>query len=72
MATGRLIDLKNTYKEALHCLLRLHVDAPLSLSELNFHRRLQLQVSKNEEMLRDFRRFLFKEICRDLHYGTFC
>ena len=44
MKTEKVIALKNTYKEALHCMLRLHVEAPLNLSELNFHQRLQLQV----------------------------
>lgn len=43
MKTERVITLKNTYKEALHCMLKLHVDAPLDLSELHFLRRLQLQ-----------------------------
>ncbi|XP_046484063.1 uncharacterized protein [Neodiprion pinetum] len=43
MNTERVVDLKNTYKEALHCMLKLHVDAPLNLPELNFHQRLQLQ-----------------------------
>lgn len=43
MKTERVISLKNTYKEALHCMLKLHVDAPLNLPELNFHQRLQLQ-----------------------------
>ncbi|XP_014600705.1 PREDICTED: myb-like protein P [Polistes canadensis] len=41
--TNRVITLKNTYKEALKCMLKLHVDAPLDLSELHFLRRLQLQ-----------------------------
>ncbi|KAI4495528.1 hypothetical protein M0802_008540 [Mischocyttarus mexicanus] len=41
--TDRVITLKNTYKEALQCMLKLHVDAPLNLSELHFLRRLQLQ-----------------------------
>ncbi|XP_024943391.1 uncharacterized protein LOC107269877 isoform X2 [Cephus cinctus] len=43
MKTENVIALKNTYKEALHCMLKLHVDAPLNLPELNFHQRLQLQ-----------------------------
>ncbi|KAL7305223.1 hypothetical protein TKK_0002608 [Trichogramma kaykai] len=43
MKTEKIIALKNTYREALHCMLRLHVDAPLNLPELNFHQRLQLQ-----------------------------
>ncbi|KAK2582579.1 hypothetical protein KPH14_004867 [Odynerus spinipes] len=43
MKTERVITLKNTYKEALHCMLKLHVDAPLNLPELHFLRRLQLQ-----------------------------
>lgn len=47
MNTEKVIALKNTYKEALHCMLRLHVDAPLNLPELNFHKRLQLQVHCN-------------------------
>ena len=46
MKTEKIIALKNTYKEALHCMLRLHVDAPLNLPELNFHQRLQLQVNE--------------------------
>ncbi|XP_076682437.1 uncharacterized protein LOC143376219 isoform X1 [Andrena cerasifolii] len=41
--TERVIALKNTYKEALHCMLKLHVDAPLNRSEFNFLHRLQLQ-----------------------------
>lgn len=32
MRTERVIALKNTYKEALHCMLKLHVDAPLNRS----------------------------------------
>lgn len=44
MRTERVIALKNTYKEALHCMLKLHVDAPLNRSEFNFLHRLQLQV----------------------------
>lgn len=44
MITERVIALKNTYKEALHCMLKLHVDAPLNRSEFNFLHRLQLQV----------------------------
>ncbi|XP_033329590.2 uncharacterized protein LOC117222150 isoform X2 [Megalopta genalis] len=43
MRTERVIALKNTYKEALHCMLKLHVDAPLNRSESNFLYRLQLQ-----------------------------
>ncbi|XP_043527319.1 uncharacterized protein LOC122537801 isoform X1 [Frieseomelitta varia] len=43
MRTERVIALKNTYKEALHCMLKLHVDAPLNRSEFNFLHRLQLQ-----------------------------
>ncbi|KAK0170795.1 hypothetical protein PV328_008593 [Microctonus aethiopoides] len=43
MKTERVVTLKNTYKEALHCMLKLHVDAPLELAELNFHKRLQHQ-----------------------------
>ncbi|XP_076248940.1 uncharacterized protein LOC143188509 isoform X2 [Calliopsis andreniformis] len=43
MQTERVIALKNTYKEALHCMLKLHVDAPLNRSEFNFLHRLQLQ-----------------------------
>ncbi|XP_012254971.2 uncharacterized protein LOC105685459 isoform X1 [Athalia rosae] len=43
MKTERVIALKSIYKEALHCMLKLHVDAPLNLPELNFHQRLQLQ-----------------------------
>ncbi|XP_058800279.1 uncharacterized protein LOC131669433 isoform X2 [Phymastichus coffea] len=43
MKTEKVIALKNTYREALHCMLKLHVDAPLNLPELNFHQRLQLQ-----------------------------
>ncbi|XP_076385520.1 uncharacterized protein LOC100875937 isoform X2 [Megachile rotundata] len=43
MRTERVIALKNTYKEALHCMLKLHVDAPLNRSEFNFLQRLQLQ-----------------------------
>lgn len=45
MKTDRVITLKNTYKEALQCMLKLHVDAPLDLSELHFLHRLQLQVT---------------------------
>ncbi|XP_043288864.1 uncharacterized protein Cp110 [Venturia canescens] len=43
MQTERVLALKSTYGEALRCMLRLHVDAPLALPELNFHQRLQLQ-----------------------------
>ncbi|XP_015121971.1 uncharacterized protein LOC107044560 [Diachasma alloeum] len=43
MKTEQIISLKNTYREALHCMLKLTVDAPLELAELNFHKRLQLQ-----------------------------
>ncbi|XP_034946244.1 uncharacterized protein Cp110 [Chelonus insularis] len=43
MKTERVMTLKNTYKEALHCMLKLHVDAPWELPELNFHKRLQHQ-----------------------------
>ncbi|XP_076286753.1 uncharacterized protein LOC143212171 isoform X2 [Lasioglossum baleicum] len=43
MRTERVIALKNTYREALHCMLKLHVDAPLNRSESNFLFRLQLQ-----------------------------
>ncbi|XP_017884073.1 centriolar coiled-coil protein of 110 kDa-like isoform X1 [Ceratina calcarata] len=43
MRTERVIGLKNTYKEALHCMLKLHVDAPLNRSEFNLLHRLQLQ-----------------------------
>nr|XP_031827895.1 uncharacterized protein LOC116424954 isoform X2 [Nomia melanderi] len=43
MRTERVIALKNIYKEALHCMLKLHVDAPLNRSEFNFLYRLQLQ-----------------------------
>ena len=44
MKTEHILTLRNTYKEAIQCMLKLHVEAPLSLSELNFHQRLQLQV----------------------------
>lgn len=44
MKTERVMTLKNTYREALHCMLKLHVDAPWELAELNFHKRLQHQV----------------------------
>lgn len=44
MRTERVITLKKIYKEALHCMLKLHVDAPLNLAEVNFLHRLQLQV----------------------------
>ncbi|XP_054012907.1 uncharacterized protein LOC128894884 [Hylaeus anthracinus] len=43
MRTERVVALKNTYKEALHCMLKLHVDAPLNRSEISFLHRLQLQ-----------------------------
>ncbi|XP_014476456.1 PREDICTED: putative uncharacterized protein DDB_G0277255 isoform X2 [Dinoponera quadriceps] len=43
MRTERVITLKKIYKEALHCMLKLHVDAPLNLAEVNFLHRLQLQ-----------------------------
>ncbi|KAG7211138.1 hypothetical protein KM043_010463 [Ampulex compressa] len=43
MKTERVVALKDTYKEALHYMLKLHVDAPLNLSELQFLHRLQLQ-----------------------------
>lgn len=43
MKTERVITLKNTYKEALHYMLKLHIDAPLELPELEFHQRLQHQ-----------------------------
>ncbi|RLU21892.1 hypothetical protein DMN91_006269 [Ooceraea biroi] len=43
MRTERVITLKKTYKEALQCMLKLHVDAPLNLAEVNFLHRLQLQ-----------------------------
>ncbi|XP_017753216.1 PREDICTED: uncharacterized protein LOC108545908 [Eufriesea mexicana] len=43
MRTERVIALKNTYKEALHYILKLHIDAPLNRSEFNFLHRLQLQ-----------------------------
>ncbi|XP_014211944.1 uncharacterized protein LOC106641881 [Copidosoma floridanum] len=43
MKSEKVIALKNTYREALHCMLKLHIDAPLKLAELNFHQRLQLQ-----------------------------
>ncbi|XP_043248082.1 uncharacterized protein LOC122394949 [Colletes gigas] len=43
MRTERVIALKNTYKEALHYMLKLHVDAPLNRSEISFLHRLQLQ-----------------------------
>ena len=51
MRTERVIALKNTYKEALHCMLKLHVDAPLNRSEFNFLHRLQLQVMSRQAML---------------------
>ncbi|XP_033231185.1 uncharacterized protein LOC117182216 isoform X2 [Belonocnema kinseyi] len=43
LKTEHVNALKNTYKEAIKCMLKLHVDAPLNLSELKFHQRLQLQ-----------------------------
>ncbi|XP_012537476.2 putative mediator of RNA polymerase II transcription subunit 24 [Monomorium pharaonis] len=43
MHTERVITLKRTYKEALQCMLKLHVDAPLNLAEVDFLHRLQLQ-----------------------------
>ncbi|XP_020292196.1 uncharacterized protein LOC109858904 [Pseudomyrmex gracilis] len=43
MRTQRVITLKKIYKEALQCMLKLHVDAPLSLAEVDFLHRLQLQ-----------------------------
>lgn len=55
MQTERVIALKNTYREALHCMLKLHVDAPLELPELEFHQRLQLQV--NIFLLKNFMDF---------------
>lgn len=44
MRTERVITLKKVYKEALQCMLKLHVDAPLNLAEVDFLHRLQLQV----------------------------
>jgi hypothetical protein len=44
MKTEKIIALKNTYKEALHCMLRLHVDEPLQVPEVRFKKRLQQQV----------------------------
>lgn len=44
MRTERVITLKKIYKEALQCMLKLHVDAPLNLAEVDFLHRLQLQV----------------------------
>jgi hypothetical protein len=44
MRTERVITLKKIYKEALQYMLKLHVDAPLNLAEVNFLHRLQLQV----------------------------
>jgi len=44
MRTERVIALKKIYKEALQCMLKLHVDAPLNLAEVEFLHRLQLQV----------------------------
>ena len=46
MKTEHVNALRNTYKEAIKCMLKLHVDAPLNLSELKFHERLQLQVKQ--------------------------
>ncbi|XP_029168860.1 protein PFC0760c-like isoform X2 [Nylanderia fulva] len=43
MRTERVITLKKVYKEALQCMLKLHVDAPLNLAEVDFLHRLQLQ-----------------------------
>ncbi|XP_018314690.1 putative uncharacterized protein DDB_G0282129 [Mycetomoellerius zeteki] len=43
MHTERVITLKKIYKEALQCMLKLHVDAPLNLAEVEFLHRLQLQ-----------------------------
>ncbi|XP_011494601.1 PREDICTED: uncharacterized protein LOC105359656 isoform X2 [Ceratosolen solmsi marchali] len=43
MKTEKIIALKNTYKEALHCMLRLHVDEPLQVPEVRFKKRLQQQ-----------------------------
>ncbi|XP_012218512.1 MAP kinase phosphatase with leucine-rich repeats protein 3 [Linepithema humile] len=43
MRTERVITLKRVYKEALQCMLKLHVDAPLNLAEVDFLHRLQLQ-----------------------------
>ncbi|XP_011050928.1 PREDICTED: putative uncharacterized protein DDB_G0277255 [Acromyrmex echinatior] len=43
MRTERVITLKKIYKEALQCMLKLHVDAPLNLAEVEFLHRLQLQ-----------------------------
>ncbi|GAB1869034.1 Centrosomal protein of 110 kDa [Camponotus japonicus] len=43
MRTERVITLKKIYKEALQCMLKLHVDAPLNLAEVDFLHRLQLQ-----------------------------
>lgn len=44
MRTERVITLKKIYKEALQCMLKLHVDAPLNSAEVDFLHRLQLQV----------------------------
>lgn len=54
MKTEKIKALKNIYKEALHCMLRLHVDAPLNLPELNLHQRLQLQVNLQFYILKTF------------------
>ncbi|TGZ52748.1 uncharacterized protein [Temnothorax longispinosus] len=43
MRTERVITLKKIYKEALQCMLKLHVDAPLNSAEVDFLHRLQLQ-----------------------------
>ncbi|KAL0131877.1 hypothetical protein PUN28_003022 [Cardiocondyla obscurior] len=43
MKTERVITLKKVYKEALQCMLKLHVDAPLNSAEVDFLHRLQLQ-----------------------------
>ncbi|XP_023287917.1 uncharacterized protein LOC105695609 isoform X2 [Orussus abietinus] len=43
MKTEKVVTLKNTFRETLHFMLRLHVDAPLNLPEYNFLKRLKLQ-----------------------------
>ncbi|XP_011635897.1 ras guanine nucleotide exchange factor R-like isoform X2 [Pogonomyrmex barbatus] len=43
MRTERVVTLKKVYKEALQCMLKLHVDAPLNSAEVDFLHRLQLQ-----------------------------
>ncbi|XP_011876454.1 PREDICTED: uncharacterized protein LOC105566780 [Vollenhovia emeryi] len=43
MRTERVITLKKIYREALQCMLKLHVDAPLKSAEVDFLHRLQLQ-----------------------------